>query len=403
MALFCDSPSHITPVTLSDDVYTLISMLKDPLMIQISHNTASVTPNGWPFKSQLDAGNSGILLRFVSALAATQPHKTIITGDASCQTRPMTTLVNTLIDCGAQIQYLEHPGFAPLSIHGPLTNTSITIHSEDSQPISALLNALALTDQPPASINLQHAGERPFISMTIDWLRFLGHQIVQDHWDSIRITPKTNTHGFETSLPIDIGLIGHWLVWSILHQKALSMPYRLSQWSQPDTAIINLLKQMGAKITIHAQKISITPPKIINPIQADLNDSIDLLPLMALMATQADTGPSMFSGIRIATTKECNRPKVIQQQLGLMGAAIDYHDDTMVIYPSALHHASLDHYQDHRMAMMLHLANSICADAKPLSHDHCINKSFPQFKETFTWINQYTSPSLAFQDQERPL
>ena len=63
----------------------------------------------------INAGNSGIILRFVSAIAALGNSPIVITGDHSIRhQRPMYPLIDALTQLGVNVKSTKGDGFAPL-------------------------------------------------------------------------------------------------------------------------------------------------------------------------------------------------------------------------------------------------------------------------------------------------
>ena len=125
----------------------------------------------------IDVHHAGTAMRFLTAYLAVQENRTItITGSERMKERPIQILVDALNQLGANISYLESPGFPPLQIKGQkLTNNQVTIKAGvSSQYISALLligskleNGLYVTlDGEITSI--------PYIKMTLQLLNQIG-------------------------------------------------------------------------------------------------------------------------------------------------------------------------------------------------------------------------------------
>ena len=66
----------------------------------------------------LDAGNSGTTVRLMSGILAGQPFRSVITGDASIQKRPMKRIMTPLTMMHADISSIRQNGCAPLEIGG---------------------------------------------------------------------------------------------------------------------------------------------------------------------------------------------------------------------------------------------------------------------------------------------
>src|SRR6476620_5264552 len=64
----------------------------------------------------LDAVNSGTTMRLLSGIVAGHPFRTVMTGDASLQRRPMRRIIDPLTKMGARIDARD--GRPPLTIEG---------------------------------------------------------------------------------------------------------------------------------------------------------------------------------------------------------------------------------------------------------------------------------------------
>ena len=108
----------------SDDCINTISILKN-LGVSIDiHEDNSLTINAKGLKSlkkpkkDLEAGNSGTLIRLLSGILSMQDFTSIITGDTSLQSRPMARIIEPLTKMGAVIQSRENK--PPLEFSKPV-------------------------------------------------------------------------------------------------------------------------------------------------------------------------------------------------------------------------------------------------------------------------------------------
>ena len=136
----------------SDDCINTINILKN-LGVSIDiHEDNSLTINAKGLKSlkkpkkDLEAGNSGTLIRLLSGILSMQDFTSIITGDSSLQSRPMSRIIEPLIKMGAIIQSCKNK--PPLEFSKPLTrdccNEKIQIAS--AQVKSCLILASLFVD-----------------------------------------------------------------------------------------------------------------------------------------------------------------------------------------------------------------------------------------------------------------
>ncbi len=124
-----------------------------------------------------DAGAAGTTFRFMTAYLALQPGTQILTGSERMKQRPVGVLVEALNELGADIQFLEKPGYPPLSIgpgkFGSVDELQIPANIS-SQFISALLMIAPVL---PNGLTLHLEGaivSRPYIQMTLSLMKRFG-------------------------------------------------------------------------------------------------------------------------------------------------------------------------------------------------------------------------------------
>ena len=121
----------------------------------------------------IQAGNSGLILRLIGAISALSPHPIVITGDHSIRhIRPLSPLLDALAQLGVKAISTRGDGGAPIVVCGPIHPGSVTMQGEDSQPVSGILIASAFAEG-PTEICVTRAGEKPWVNLTLDWLRRL--------------------------------------------------------------------------------------------------------------------------------------------------------------------------------------------------------------------------------------
>ncbi len=91
----------------------------------------------------IDCKHSGAAIRFLAAhFASIEGTEITLTGSERLKERPIKELIEALISLGADIQYLEKEGFAPIAIKGRelVCNKVIELNANiSSQFVSALL------------------------------------------------------------------------------------------------------------------------------------------------------------------------------------------------------------------------------------------------------------------------
>ena len=333
----------------------------------------------------LQVGNSGIMLRFLSALAALSSHTTVITGDHSIRhKRPMKTLFRALEELGATIQPIREKGFAPAIIKGPLKPGTVTLDGKDSQPISALLIAASFA-KGATTINVMNPGEAPWIDLTLHWLDLLGLPYHREGYTHFEIPGGATLAGFDYTVPADFSTLSYPLAAALLQGKPLTLTGINMDDPQGDKQVIEILKEMGAEIEIDGDKLTLRPSPHLKGIEIDINTCIDALPLLAVVGCYAKGTTRIHNGA-IAREKECDRIAAITEELRKMGAIIEEKDDGLDITHSPMRGAHLSSHNDHRMALSLAVAAVGAKGESTIEEIACTEKTYPTFLEDFKTI-----------------
>jgi 3-phosphoshikimate 1-carboxyvinyltransferase len=334
------------------------------------------------------AGNSGIILRFCSALGALSKHPIVVTGDHSIRhQRPMVPLLEGLKQLGASVSSMRGDGFAPVIIQGPLKYNHAMIQGEDSQPVSALLIAAAFAGN-PIEIYVKNPGETPWVALTLNWFNRLGIQYENHSYQRYKMKGSSFYHGFKYQVPGDLSSAAFPLVAAIITQSELTLSNVDMLDIQGDKEVVYLLKKMGAHLEIDEKekKLFVKSGSVLRGAHMDVNDCIDALPILAVAACHAQ-GTTHLTNAAIAKHKECNRLQCIAKELRKMGADIEELDDGLVIHGRELHGGRVDSHGDHRLAMSLAIAGLGAYGETIVTDIDCVAKTFPTFATDFIQLN----------------
>lgn len=127
----------------------------------------------------LHMGDAGTAIRFGLAWAALTPGERVLTGSKRLCRRPIRQLVEALQSLGADIEYLETPGFAPLKVRGKaLEGGTVNMDaSVSSQFISAMmLIAPAMRKGLTIALSAKRVS-KPYVYMTASLMRDAGAEV----------------------------------------------------------------------------------------------------------------------------------------------------------------------------------------------------------------------------------
>lgn len=358
----------------------------------------------------LDVGNSGTTTRLISGILAGQNFDTVLSGDASLNSRPMGRIMKPLSMMSADITSIHDTGCAPLSIKGRSLNA---IHY-DSPVASAQVKSCVLLAGLYA--NGKTSVTEPALSRdhTERMLRSFGANIVSDK-NTCTITPPETLHGQHIEVPGDISSAAFFIVAALITPNS---EITINNVGINDTrsGILKVCQDMGADITLlNAREEGGEPVADLLVKTSSLRGTIvegdiipaliDELPVIALMACFAK-GQTIIKDAHELRVKESDRIAIMTENLGAMGADIIDTDDGFIINSRSdntiptLHGASINCSMDHRIAMTFAVAG-LNADGETIITDSdCVDVSYPGF---FTQLEQLFSQNQSQKDSENTL
>jgi 3-phosphoshikimate 1-carboxyvinyltransferase len=340
----------------------------------------------------INCGNSGITLRFFTALSTCCDGYTVLTGDDSLRfIRPCQALVDAINSLGAWAVSTKGDGHAPLVVRGHLRGGSTEMDGQDSQPVSALLIASSLADAPTELI-VRNPGEKPWVGVTLDWLTRCGVDYSHEGFEKYRIRGKGGWDGFEARIPLDWSAALYPIVAAVVTDDSeVRVPGMDVNDSQGDKAVLDVLRQMGADISVEGDVITARSSTLTGR-EIDCNDFIDQFMLLAVVGACAE-GETVLTNAEICRHKECDRITEMAKALGDMGADVEERQDGLVIRGGRLHGTRLDSRKDHRMVMTLTIAGLVADGQTVVSDVECVKKTFPHFADQMMSIGAYVETS----------
>ncbi|MES2345089.1 MAG: 3-phosphoshikimate 1-carboxyvinyltransferase [Chlamydiota bacterium] len=328
----------------------------------------------------IDAGNSGIVLRFCAAVGALSSRPIVITGDHSIRhQRSMQPLLDGLAQLGVSTKTMREDGYAPVIIQGPLVPGKAYILGEDSQYVSALLIASCFADGTTELI-VQNPGEKPWIALTLDWLDRLNIPYENDNFEKYRIFGNARYEGFTYTVPGDFSSAAFPIAAALVTSSELYIKNINMSDSQGDKELIHVLQKMGAFIEIDEENKALHVKKggVLRGMSIDINNFVDAITILSVVACFAEGTTHIYNG-SIAKQKECNRIASITQELRKMNANIKETEDGLIIEKSVLQGADVFSHHDHRMVMSLTVAALGAIGETRISSTACVAKTFPSF------------------------
>ena len=328
----------------------------------------------------IDVEDAGTTMRFLTAyFSATNQHK-IVTGTHRMKERPIGILVDALRSLGADIEYLEKPGYPPLEIKqfsGQKTDTLRIRGDVSSQFISALMMVAPTLPQGLSLILEGKIGSRPYIEMTASMMKLFG--VACDVLEKQVNIPPRPYQPTEFTVESDWSGSSYWYAFaSLASQAELRLPRLFLDSLQGDSAIMKIMESLGIQTAMDGNLVSLSKTDRMEKISWDFTHCPDLAQTVAVVCA-AKGVEGNFTGLESLRIKETDRIAALQNELRKIGADLREEKDHWKLIPSKKfpEKAFFNTYKDHRMAMAFAPLATIM-DVE-IENPSVVRKSYPRF------------------------
>jgi len=328
----------------------------------------------------IDVANSGttLLVAMGSAALAGPGQAITFTGDAQTRSRPVGPLCDSLADLGAKCVSLQDNGKVPVRITGKLSGGKTAIAASTSQYLSSLLLCTPLATK-DTEIDVTLLNEPGYARMTLDWLD--KQQIEYENHEMRKFVVKGNQSykAYEGTVAADFSSATFFLCAAALVGEQVSLLGLDFADSQPDKAVVEYLRAMGADIHIGADAITVNACPLYGA-EIDMNKTPDALPAMAVTAAFA-AGTTKLLNVPQARAKETDRIKCMAEELTKLGVGVEELPDGLIVHGGKPKPAQLHGWGDHRIVMALSLAGLVLNRQCVIDTAEAISVTFPTYVE----------------------
>ncbi|MHC4118701.1 MAG: 3-phosphoshikimate 1-carboxyvinyltransferase [Planctomycetota bacterium] len=348
----------------------------DPECWKITGTGGKITAPG----EIIDVGNSGTTLRVAMGSAAlTAPgEKTTFTGDEQIQTRPVGPLIDSLNDLGAKCASLRDTGRVPVEITGKMVGGKTTIVAATSQYLSSLLLCAPLAAG-DTQIDVSLLNEPGYVQMTLDWLDKQQIEYENEQMSRFRIKGNQSYKAFDAKVPADFSSATFFLCGAALLADEVTLLGLDFNDSQPDKAVVDYLKAMGADISVGTDSVTVRASGL-HGADLEMNETPDALPAMAVTAAFAE-GKTGLLNVPQARNKETDRIACMARELKKMDVEVEELPDGLIIRGGRPKSAELHGWADHRIVMALSLAGLNLDGRSSIDTAEAISVTFPDYVE----------------------
>lgn len=338
----------------------------------------------------LDLGNSGTSMRLLTGLLSAQGFDITLAGDHSLSSRPMKRVTDPVMQMGADIE-TNKDGTAPLKIHSDentqLKGINYTLPIASAQVKSCVLLA-GLYAQGQTCVT----EPAPTRDHTERMLQGFGYALdikkIDTQSSQICLQGGGQLTACDIDVPSDISSAAFFMVGASISQGS-DITLKHVGINPTRIGVINILKQMGADISLSNEKeIGGEPVADIRIRYAQLKGihipedqvplAIDEFPAISIAAACAE-GQTVLTGAEELRVKESDRIQAMVDGMQILGIDCEGTKDGMIINGGKFTSGTVDSLGDHRIAMSFAMAALKAKGAITIKDCANVNTSFPDF------------------------
>jgi 3-phosphoshikimate 1-carboxyvinyltransferase len=409
LAALADGVTQIHDLLASDDVDRMLDALSTlGVRVQPGSGASQLTVHGcggsFPVKqADLFLGNAGTAFRPLTAALALSGGRYRLSGVPRMHERPIGDLVDALRDLGAEIRYAAQPGFPPLEIGpGAIAPGGVTRVRGDvsSQFLTALLMALPLRAEQCVIEVVGELISKPYIEITLNLMQRFGVQVQREGWSRFTI-PAGQRYRSPGELFVegDASSASYFLAAGAIGGGPVRVDGVGRGSIQGDVRFSEALAALGARVEAGDNWIEARAPQHgrLRAFDLDLNHIPDAAMTLAVVALFTD-GPCRLRNIASWRVKETDRLAAMATELRKVGAEVEEGSDYLAVRPprasSLVPRASIDTYDDHRIAMCFALV-ALGGVPVRINDPKCVAKTFPDFFDRYRSVTAPAAPVIA--------
>lgn len=378
MCALASTSSNLTNIVDNNDIQAAIAGLTAlgyPLELHGDELDISPRLEGLKDSVTINTSHSGTFSRFVSAIAALEGVDITINCSEKMATRPMQELFTALHELGVTVNSPNQ--MLPATIRGPVSQSQCNVDAaRSSQFLSALLIAGSALEN-GIRINLLGKGvSNSYVDMTIFWLKQLGITVQQDS-SGFQIEKGQKAKGIDVEVPGDAVSASYFMGLVGIAGGQVQIDSFDHHSLQGESKFYTVLEKMGMTFEKSESSIIAKSTGQLKGIDVDMGEMPDVVQTLAVMACFAK-GKTRIRNIAHLAFKESDRIKDTATELAKTGINVTYGIDFLEIEGGVPLAATIETYDDHRMAMSMALLGANTKGIE-IRDPNVVNKSFPTY------------------------
>jgi 3-phosphoshikimate 1-carboxyvinyltransferase len=383
VAALARGQSRLTGVLDSQDTRVMVESLRQlgiDLTYDVALNTIQTTGCAGHLRVQranLWLENSGTSIRFLTAVCCLGRGEFRLDGNSRMRERPIADLTGALAALGIAIRCERDNGCPPVVIDARgIGGGTVRVGGElSSQFLSALLMACPAARGPTTIEVGGPLVSVPYVEMTIRVCAAFGAKIERRGIGMYHILPQTY-QARDYSIEPDASAASYFLAAAAVTGGEVSIPGLSRNALQGDVAFAEVLRQMGCSVEYEADRVTVRGAAL-HGVDVDMNGISDTAQTLAAIAPFA-SGPTRIRNVAHIRHKETDRIAALATELRRIGQSVQEHPDGLTIEPALVRPATIETYDDHRMAMSFAITGLV-ASGITIAHPECTAKTYPRF------------------------
>lgn len=383
-AALAEGRTTLRGALMADDTEAMLGCIRDlgaSVEIDPDGTTVAIDGIGGDLSGSSDrffARQSGTTARFIAATLALADRPLQLDADDAMRRRPMGEVLGALERLGVSIES-ESNGL-PVTVCGPIVDDgsmpSVRLAaSVSSQFTSGLLLAAACM---PRGLRVEIDGDvvsRPYLEMTVAVMRSFGAIVDSpDGWTFV-VQPG-GYRGTDYSIEPDASAASYFFALAAICGGRVVVDGLGSNSMQGDIRFVDVLESMGAIVERSDHSIAVTGAPL-KGVDADFSQISDTAQTIAAVAVFAE-GPTRVFGIDFIRNKETDRIAAVVRELQRLGIQATEDVDGFTVEPGPTRAATVETYDDHRMAMSMTLIG-LARPGVSIADPACVRKTFPTY------------------------
>jgi 3-phosphoshikimate 1-carboxyvinyltransferase len=384
-AALADGTSTLTGALDSDDTRVMIEGL-GRLGIAVASTDAGrtlvvegATGRIPMIEADLFCANSGTTIRFLTALVTLGHGAFRLDGVERMRERPIGDLLDALEQLGARAVSESGNGCPPVVVHANgLPGGVATVRGDiSSQFLSGLLMAAPAAVAPIELVIDGPLVSQPYVRLTLAVMRAFGAEAQTDELLSRFIVPAPRCYqARQYAVDPDASAASYFWAAAAVTGGEVTVEGLSADSLQGDVAFVDCLERMGCQVRREPDAITVVG-RLLHGIDVDMNAISDTVQTLSVVALFAE-GETTIRHVGHIRHKETDRIAALATELRKLGAEVTERPDGLVIRPQSLRPATIDTYDDHRMAMSFAVAG-LCIPGVRINNPGCTAKTYPAY------------------------